>query len=408
PRYAKALLRSGDTSYFIMGIAVGHMGEFKRLVRVGRVPDPGVVMKFTYRVASTLQALHAKGLVHADVKLANCLVDAQGEIDLADFDQVRPRAQCATQDGNDFYDAPERQTWAYTPWQSIWPCEEAYIGDSRKSDIFALGVAICELYSEKLAFGRNIDDIRASEQIRQNALAQLLQHSGPMTPDMMKQIIPATTPSLLSRSWTRLMAVLSTPPHILMAPMLLRMLALDIRERPDASELINHIIAIASGVENAPGFIVSNPKWLGSDEADRHLLVAESFDDVTFASTLFHLHLTPKTRMARMIMAHLQSARPIVAVIGTTGVGKSNLAIALAESLKSPYRQGVVLSADSMQIYKGLDVITNKVSKEEMRGVKHWGLDMVYKSAEMWKKHHYFKIFFSHIKATKLTKFHPF
>lgn len=84
-------------------------------------------------------------------------------------------------------------------------------------------------------------------------------------------------------------------------------------------------------------------------------------------------------------MAHLQSARPIVAVIGTTGVGKSNLAIALAESLKSPYREGVVLSADSMQIYKGLDVITNKVSKDEMRGVKHWGLDMVKPGEGNWE-----------------------
>jgi tRNA dimethylallyltransferase len=82
-----------------------------------------------------------------------------------------------------------------------------------------------------------------------------------------------------------------------------------------------------------------------------------------------------------MEVAHLQTSlpRPVVAVIGTTGVGKSNLAIALAESLgsSSRYNQGVVLSADSMQIYKGLDVITNKITKEEMNGVKHWGMDMV-------------------------------
>ena len=67
--------------------------------------------------------------------------------------------------------------------------------------------------------------------------------------------------------------------------------------------------------------------------------------------------------------------RSLVAVIGTTGVGKSQLAVSLARSLlPSP---AIVLSADSMQLYKGLDVITNKVSEEEKHGIEHWGLDLV-------------------------------
>jgi tRNA dimethylallyltransferase len=80
--------------------------------------------------------------------------------------------------------------------------------------------------------------------------------------------------------------------------------------------------------------------------------------------------------------------RPVVAIIGTTGSGKSQLAVSLAQSLSAlrpaafshdstiPER-GIVLSADSMQLYKGLDVITNKVTSEEMGGVEHWGLDIV-------------------------------
>jgi hypothetical protein len=90
----------------------------------------------------------------------------------------------------------------------------------------------------------------------------------------------------------------------------------------------------------------------------------------------------------RRVMASSLSNNPlrtVVAVIGTTGVGKSNLAIALAESLKSRNSEGVVLSADSMQIYKGLDVITNKITKDEMKGVKHWGLDMVKPGEGNWE-----------------------
>ncbi|KLT45449.1 hypothetical protein CC85DRAFT_282529 [Cutaneotrichosporon oleaginosum] len=77
--------------------------------------------------------------------------------------------------------------------------------------------------------------------------------------------------------------------------------------------------------------------------------------------------------------------RPVIAVVGTTGVGKSNLAVSLCNALPSLSAsstrplpsKGKVLSADSMQLYKGMDVITNKVTVEEQGGVEHWGLDVV-------------------------------
>ena len=69
---------------------------------------------------------------------------------------------------------------------------------------------------------------------------------------------------------------------------------------------------------------------------------------------------------------------PLVAIIGTTGVGKSQLGIDLARWMAdAPVHSGrglsgaEVINADSMQVYKGLDVITNKVTEEEKQGVPH-------------------------------------
>jgi hypothetical protein len=100
------------------------------------------------------------------------------------------------------------------------------------------------------------------------------------------------------------------------------------------------------------------------------------------------LYLILPLMALRRVMASTLNNNPLrtaVAVVGTTGVGKSNLAIALAESLQSRKAKGLVLSADSMQIYKGLDVITNKITKQEMKGVRHWGLDMVKPGQGNWE-----------------------
>jgi tRNA dimethylallyltransferase len=62
----------------------------------------------------------------------------------------------------------------------------------------------------------------------------------------------------------------------------------------------------------------------------------------------------------------------LLAVVGPTGVGKSDLGVLLAERLG-----GEVVSADSMQVYRGLDIGTGKITLEERRGVTHHLLDVV-------------------------------
>jgi tRNA dimethylallyltransferase len=56
----------------------------------------------------------------------------------------------------------------------------------------------------------------------------------------------------------------------------------------------------------------------------------------------------------------------LVAVCGTTGVGKTKLALKIASSLACNYGGAVCLNGDSMQVYKGSDIATNKPTKEEM------------------------------------------
>ncbi|KAJ8387505.1 hypothetical protein AAFF_G00156060 [Aldrovandia affinis] len=63
---------------------------------------------------------------------------------------------------------------------------------------------------------------------------------------------------------------------------------------------------------------------------------------------------------------------PLVVILGATGTGKSKLAIEIGKRL-----QGEIISADSMQVYQGLDVITNKVTAEEQAQCRHHMISFV-------------------------------
>lgn len=63
---------------------------------------------------------------------------------------------------------------------------------------------------------------------------------------------------------------------------------------------------------------------------------------------------------------------PVLAVVGPTATGKTALGVALAKRFG-----GEVISADSMQIYRGLDVGTAKVTAEETQGVPHHCVDFL-------------------------------
>ena len=69
------------------------------------------------------------------------------------------------------------------------------------------------------------------------------------------------------------------------------------------------------------------------------------------------------------------SAINLVAVVGPTGSGKSELGLQLAEYLNARQRPGQIVNCDSMQFYRGMDIGTAKLSMGERRGVKHHMID---------------------------------
>ena len=63
----------------------------------------------------------------------------------------------------------------------------------------------------------------------------------------------------------------------------------------------------------------------------------------------------------------------LIVITGPTAIGKTSISISLAKRLN-----GEIISADSMQIYKGMDIGTAKVTEAEMDGVPHHLIDFVY------------------------------
>ncbi len=74
--------------------------------------------------------------------------------------------------------------------------------------------------------------------------------------------------------------------------------------------------------------------------------------------------------------------RPLVILTGPTAVGKTKLSVELAKRIG-----GEIVSADSMQVYRGMDIGSAKVTKEEMQGVPHYLIDEL----EPWEEFHVVK-----------------
>lgn len=68
----------------------------------------------------------------------------------------------------------------------------------------------------------------------------------------------------------------------------------------------------------------------------------------------------------------MSEKKPLVVLTGPTAVGKTNLSILLAKKIG-----GEIISADSMQVYKGMDIGSAKIMPHEMQGVPHHLIDVL-------------------------------
>ncbi|WMV42924.1 hypothetical protein MTR67_036309 [Solanum verrucosum] len=63
--------------------------------------------------------------------------------------------------------------------------------------------------------------------------------------------------------------------------------------------------------------------------------------------------------------------KKVVFIMGATGTGKSRLSIDLATHFR-----GEIINSDKMQVYKGLKIVTNKITHTEKQGVRYYLLDI--------------------------------
>ncbi len=79
-----------------------------------------------------------------------------------------------------------------------------------------------------------------------------------------------------------------------------------------------------------------------------------------------------KLHMQQDCSASAADGKPLIILTGPTAVGKSDLAVRLAERI-----DGEIISADSMQVYRGMDIGSAKITKAEMRGIPHHLIDVL-------------------------------
>ncbi len=75
---------------------------------------------------------------------------------------------------------------------------------------------------------------------------------------------------------------------------------------------------------------------------------------------------------------HRMKNKPtVIVILGATSTSKSDFAVGIAQKLKQESITAEIISADSRQVYTGLDLLSGKITEKEMHGIRHHMLDIV-------------------------------
>src|SRR5690625_180660 len=89
-----------------------------------------------------------------------------------------------------------------------------------------------------------------------------------------------------------------------------------------------------------------------------------------FGCSVHIRHTSKKTGNKRRDNRGIRMKKTVIAIVGPTAVGKTKLSIEVAKQVN-----GEIISGDSMQVYKYMDIGTAKVTKREMHGIPHHMID---------------------------------
>lgn len=134
---------SGEVPYYVMDLA--QEGSLERFIE-GAAPgsdelEVDRIAGWMDEVAQALHYVHAKQMVHCDLKPANLLVDEEGHVRVADFGNSRVLSESGGTLGTLFYMAPE---------QAVLPAQDSILQPDVRWDVYALGCTIYSMCSNRV------------------------------------------------------------------------------------------------------------------------------------------------------------------------------------------------------------------------------------------------------------------
>ena len=133
---------TADPAYYVMDYMEG--GSLEKFVDPARLVPVDKAAAWMAEIAQALSYVHAKGLIHCDLKPANVLLDDEGHVRVADFGQSRIVTESSGALGTLFYMAPE---------QAVTIADGAQLQPDVRWDVYGLGTTMWAVLTGKVPHG---------------------------------------------------------------------------------------------------------------------------------------------------------------------------------------------------------------------------------------------------------------